>query len=458
MFWKQKKHGASVKSSVSLEKTFFEMVDRTQATIQFEIDGTIKSANANFLAALGYELDEIVGQHHSMFVDDAYAASSNYREFWESLGRGDVFTDQFPRVTKSGETIWIQATYAPVYDETNAISGVIKIASDVTERRRALEEIGKGLEKLASGDVGYRLPDIAVPDLKAIATSFNNATRQLSQSIGSIQEFSTSVEQTAVEVGQASHELAKRTETQAATLEETAAAIEELNTNVRSAADGATEVEASAKNAKTTAESGVGVVRSAIDAMSLIAESSNKIAQTISVIDDIAFQTNLLALNAGVEAARAGEAGRGFAVVASEVRSLAQKASSSSGEIKNLIEESSEQVSSGVSLVGAAGDELEKITNVVSQISVKITEIAKGVSDQAATLSEINTGITQLEGVTQQNAAMVEETSASSKTLAGDAGALSVQVAAFEIGAHEEAEVFEDELAEDSQLKEVTAA
>lgn len=435
MFWfNRKSRAASHQPAQNIAQEFYDMVDRTQATIQFEPDGTIKMANENFLNGLGYDLAEIQGNHHSLFVAKDYAASAEYAEFWQDLANGKSFTDQFPRVRKDGSTIWIQATYAPVFNDEKNVVGVIKVASDITERQEGIQAIANGLEELARGNISHRLPRFNLPDLQAIGTSFEKAASQLCQSIGSVQEISATVEQTASEVGQAATELSQRTETQAATLEQTAAAIEQLTATVKAAADGASEVETSTQAAKLTAENGGDVVSQAVKAMSLIEDSSSKIAQIISVIDDIAFQTNLLALNAGVEAARAGEAGRGFAVVASEVRALAQRASDAAGEIKSLITESSGHVSSGVSLVGQAGDELGKIIEVVAEITRNISDIANGASEQAVTLNEINTGMAQLDSVTQHNAAMVEETTAASQTLASDAGALSRHVAAFETG------------------------
>jgi methyl-accepting chemotaxis protein len=230
-----------------------------------------------------------------------------------------------------------------------------------------------------------------------------------------------------------SDDLSRRTENQAATLEETAAAMDELTASVRSAANGAREVEGVVGNARKDAEESEPVVKNAVAAMTEIESSSEEISQIIGVIDDIAFQTNLLALNAGVEAARAGEAGRGFAVVASEVRALAQRSSDAAKQIKTLISESSGQVERGVSLVGQAGDVLTKIAGHINHISGLVGEIASGAEEQSIGLGEINIGVTQLDKVTQQNAAMVEEATASSHALNGDATELSEVVSRFKL-------------------------
>ncbi|KIC35150.1 methyl-accepting chemotaxis protein, partial [Leisingera sp. ANG-M7] len=233
-----------------------------------------------------------------------------------------------------------------------------------------------------------------------------------------------SIRNGASEISQASDDLSHRTESQAATLEQTAAALDELTASVKSAAEGARSVEATMEDAKQEARNSGEVVQSAVSAMTEIEESSNKISQIISVIDDIAFQTNLLALNAGVEAARAGEAGRGFAVVASEVRALAQRSSDAAMEIKTLISDSSGQVARGVDLVGKAGDALQSIVSQVTHISQLVSGIAEGAAEQSTGLNEINTGVTQLDQVTQQNAAMVEEATAAGHMLKTDAGKL----------------------------------
>lgn len=420
-------------SGFAQEQALLDMINRTQAVIQFEPDGTILEANSNFLAAVGYELQEIVGKHHSMFVEPSYAKSPEYKSFWADLAAGKFFTDQYPRIRKTGEVIWIQATYAPVVDETGKPVRVVKLATDITARQRSISEIAEGLEVLSRGDLSHRVATSDLPDMAALTNAFNRAQETLSSALQTVAEVAQAVERTSGEISQSSSELSHRTETQAATLEQTAAAIEELTSTVRSAADGAREVEGIVSNARSAAEGSGEVVSSAVTAMSQIEESSGRISQIISVIDDIAFQTNLLALNAGVEAARAGEAGRGFAVVASEVRALAQRSSDAAGEIKQLITESSQYVGNGVQLVSQAGDELQKIIASVSTISGHVSQIATGAAEQSVTLVEINTGVSQLDQVTQHNAAMVEEATAASQTLSNDANELMRQMSRFQL-------------------------
>ncbi|WP_420860458.1 methyl-accepting chemotaxis protein [Algirhabdus cladophorae] len=291
-----------------------------------------------------------------------------------------------------------------------------------------------GLQALANGDLSETINTPFPEDYEDLRNNYNTTIASLSKTIVAVINSASTIRDGAIEISQSSDDLSQRTETQAATLEETAAALEEMTASVKSAASGAKEVENIATKAIGTAEDGQGVVRSAVVAMAEIEESSNKIGQIISVIDDIAFQTNLLALNAGVEAARAGEAGRGFAVVASEVRALAQRSSDAAKEIKTLIHDSSLQVGQGVKLVDQAGDELQKIVSSVENIATLIGNMAEGSTEQSSGISEINLGVNHLDQVTQQNAAMVQEATAACFALNTDAQQLAQLVARFNTG------------------------
>jgi methyl-accepting chemotaxis protein len=400
------------------------MIDQTQAVIRFAVDGTIITANENFCKTLEYDLAEIQGKHHRMFVDPSYANSAEYRDFWDRLGRGEPFTDRFQRRCKSGRMIWIHATYAGVRDATGAVATVIKVATDVTQRNDAFVEIAKGLDALSAGNLTYRLPHFGLPDVDDIGTAFNQASVRLADILRNVSQIAQQVRNITGDLEHASSELSSRTTAQAATLEQTAAALEELTTTVRSSTKRLTDAEDLATQTAAGARKSDAVVQRAIDAMSQIANSSGEISKIIAVIDDIAFQTNLLALNAGVEAARAGDAGRGFAVVASEVRGLAHRAQDAAGEIKSLISRSATQVSAGVDLVNNTGDELKNIVKSIGTISDTMGAISESARQQSIALNELNVGVGHLDVVTQQNAGMVDQLAQSNTSLVGNVGAL----------------------------------
>lgn len=303
------------------------------------------------------------------------------------------------------------------------------------EQLEVVETLSKHLSMLSQGDLSTQITRTFPDGYEGLRKDFNTSVENLNATVSQVVSSAASIRNGASEINQSSSDLSSRTESQAATLEETAAALDEMTASVKSAAEGARSVENIMNEAKQEAESSGEVVQSAVSAMTEIEQSSSHISQIIGVIDDIAFQTNLLALNAGVEAARAGEAGKGFAVVASEVRALAQRSSDAAMEIKTLIGDSSKQVERGVDLVGKTGEALQGIVDRVSHISKLVSGIATGASEQSTGLHEINTGVTQLDQVTQQNAAMVEEATAASHMLNTDAGKLAELVAHFKVAA-----------------------
>lgn len=312
-------------------------------------------------------------------------------------------------------------------------------AAEAARQSRVVTEIGAGLERLAAGDMTQQIPspphDPFPQGYDTLRLAFNSVVTKLAGTIQRITVVAEQVRGGADEISSAANELSSRAETQAATLEESAAALNEMNESLRQTADRAKEAEAASGQNRAIAEQGAATVRDAVTAMQGIERSSGQITKIIDVIDDIAFQTNLLALNAGVEAARAGEAGRGFAVVASEVRGLAQRAAESARDVRGLISESTTLVKSGAALVGQTGDSLELILQKAAAISDQIAGIARAVHEQSIGLSEINTGVNQLDQVTQQNAAVAEETTAASVSLRQQAEELTREIRAFDVGA-----------------------
>lgn len=305
------------------------------------------------------------------------------------------------------------------------------------EQETAFTHITKGIERVGARDLSTLIPGPEESDYPQrydeVRKTLNTLMTGLSETIGTIQASATALSGASASIADSAQDLSERTETQAATLEETAAAVEQITSSMRSSSEATAQTSQVASKAQKFAEDGNEVVSMAVDKMQEIAESSHRMSQIIGVIDDISFQTNLLALNAGVEAARAGEAGRGFAVVASEVRALAQRAATSASEIKTLISVSVGHVEEGVELVNKAGKSLDQIVEDVKEVTKLSRNVSSSAQEQFTGLSEINTGVSQLDSVTQQNAAMVEETTAASRTMQQDAAELASLVGTFKV-------------------------
>ncbi|MEH3037907.1 MAG: methyl-accepting chemotaxis protein [Sphingomonas adhaesiva] len=307
-------------------------------------------------------------------------------------------------------------------------------AAKEQQTRLIVDSVGSGLDSLARGDLTARIEVELVGPFAKLKADFNNAMSSVSTTLGAITDSARGIENGAVDIRQAGDDLSRRTEQQAASLEETAAAMHEITETVRETAANATRANTVVVEAHRDVEASGDVVRKAVDAMNGIERSSAEITEIIAVIDGIAFQTNLLALNAGVEAARAGDAGKGFAVVASEVRALAQRSADAAKDVKAKITASGEQVEVGVRLVAETGDALGRITGRIGEISRLVGDIASAADQQATGLSQVNTAVAEMDGVTQQNAAMVEETTAAARSLADETQAMTQEIAKFELG------------------------
>jgi methyl-accepting chemotaxis protein len=298
---------------------------------------------------------------------------------------------------------------------------------------RVLNSLGAGLERLASGDLVFRLDDGIDAEYRKVQADFNAAIGQLQQTVRDIALASTEVSNAAAEISASTADLSQRTEEQAASLEQTSASMEEISVTVKNNAENALRANDLAKGARDVADRGGEVVAQAVTAMAQIEESSGRISEIISVIDEIARQTNLLALNAAVEAARAGEAGRGFAVVASEVRSLAQRSSQAANDIKNLIVSSGGRVREGVGLVNRAGAALSEIVDAIRRVADIVSDIANASSEQATGIDQINRTLAQMDEMTQQNSALVEQNAATARTLENQQMAMSERLRFFRV-------------------------
>ncbi len=301
------------------------------------------------------------------------------------------------------------------------------------EQRRTVTLLADGLAHLAEGDLVYRLNEALGESYEQLRTDFNAAMHGMATAVSAVSDKALTLRAGAAEMGQSALDLSRRTEQQAESLQETASSLNQITAAVRKTADGAGQAQAIGEAAHRDVEQSSRVSQDAIAAIGVIATSSRQIGQIIGVIDEISFQTNLLALNAGVEAARAGDAGRGFAVVASEVRALAQRAAGAAKEIKGLIDVSSVQVAQGVACVNQTGDALSRITGRVVELSGVVSEIAASAQDQAAALQQVNGALIQMDRATQQNVAMVEESTAASRRLAEDSESLADLIGRFRV-------------------------
>jgi methyl-accepting chemotaxis protein len=409
-------------------------INKTQAVIEFTLDGKIVTANENFLKTLGYTLDEIKGRHHGMFVEAAYRQSPDYRMFWEKLVRGEYDANQYKLISKGGKEVWIQASYNPILDASGKPMKVVKFATDVTAQVMAVHQVQEVVAAAKENDLSRRIPLAGKSgDTAKLCEGVNGLLDTMVSVVADIKSAAEEVSNAAAEISTSTTDLSQRTEEQAAGLEETSASMEEISATVKKNAENAQQANQFASGTREVADRGGEVVAQAVSAMSRIAESSGKISDIISVIDEIARQTNLLALNAAVEAARAGEAGRGFAVVASEVRSLAQRSSQAAKDIKDLITSSSSQVQEGVELVNKTGGSLTEIVESIKKVVEIVAEIASASAEQSTGIDQVNTALTQMDEVTQQNSALVEENAATAKTLEQQSGAMNERVGAFKL-------------------------
>ena len=352
-----------------------EAIGKSQAVIEFDLDGTIRNANENFLATLGYKLDEIVCQHHRMFVEPNYANSTEYEAFWQALQEGKYRSGEYERFDKSGESVWIQASYNPILDVSGRPVKVVKYATDITEKRRIEAEIRSVAGSLASS--ATQLADVS-------------------------EEMGNSAEQTSEKASNAS------------------AVSEQVSVNIKSVADAVGELTISIKEIAGNSTEASDVAGTAVDAaqqtnllVSQLGESGAEIGKVIKVITSIAQQTNLLALNATIEAARAGEAGKGFAVVANEVKELAKETANATEEIGQKIQAIQVDTASAV-------EAIREISEIISRINEIQTSIAGAVEEQSATTNEIGRSVDEAAKGSSEIAANVSGVAQAAKTTSGN--------------------------------------
>ncbi|WP_269617504.1 methyl-accepting chemotaxis protein [Zhongshania sp. BJYM1] len=457
-----------------------EGISSSQAVIQFETDGTILTANDNFLTTLGYSLGDVVGKHHSMFVDATYRQSDDYRRFWELLGSGEAQIGEFCRKHKDGSDVWIQASYTPIKDFSGKVFKVVKYATDISERKETVSEVESLIRATQEGRLDNRantegtsgdnlrllqninamLDAITAPInevsavMQAVAEnvlskqvvgdyrgqfdelkhSVNTAVSQLRDSMSHVLESSKQVSAASGLIASSSHSVAVGASQQAASLEQTTRSLDEVADQTRQNAENTRHAQQLALETQDLAKSGSDTMGEMLNAMERIKASAKDTQTIINDINEIAFQTNLLALNAAVEAARAGESGRSFAVVAAEVRNLALRAKEAANKTASLIAQSAESAEDGGRLSSEVHGRLGDIIGAVGKVANIVNEITTASEAQTSGIEQIHLAISDMDQVVQRTAADSEESSSAAEELSGQAQELNHMVGRFELG------------------------
>ncbi|PDT02817.1 methyl-accepting chemotaxis protein [Rhizobium chutanense] len=431
---------ALVELNVSGSKKAADLSAETFDSIEFYLLATIGVAGLLVLGAVAFVLtaiaNPITGITASMrrLAEGDTGSEIPFADRADEIGSMAGAVEIFRQAAITNKQMALEAEENRGRAEADRLDAQRQAEAAASERLRiATSGLAAGLKRLAAGDLAFQLNEAFAPDFEALRHDFNQSVTQLRATLRAISESIGTIDEGTREISSGASDLSKRTEQQAASLEETAAALEEITANVSNSSKRTEETRTVATEANRSAGVSAEVVSHAEEAMERIETSSQQISNIISVIDEIAFQTNLLALNAGVEAARAGEAGKGFAVVAQEVRELAQRSASAAKEIKGLIQNSSKEVESGVKLVRDTGQALKTIGGFITQINHHMDSIATSAKEQSIGLSEVNVAVNRMDQTTQQNATMVQQSTAASDSLAQQAQTLRELIAQFRL-------------------------
>ena len=374
---------------------------------------------------------ETMGRFMATLAHGDYSAKPPYLDRQDEVGEMAASVEVFRQAALERQAARAEQEEARRTNEVERATHEMERRAAEERRVDVVRQLAQSLANVAAGNLATRLEAPFPAEYESLRGDFNLAVEALDRLISQVGGAVGGVDSGSREISHAADDLSRRTEQQAASLEETAAALDQLTATVKQTAQAARDAHSRVTDARGHAERSGDVVAAAVSAMARIEDSSRQIAQIIGVIDEIAFQTNLLALNAGVEAARAGDAGKGFAVVASEVRALAQRSADAAKEIKTLIQNSNGQVDAGVGLVGQTGDALSDILRQITDIDSLVTSIAASAQQQSVGLGEVNIAVNQMDQMTQQNAAMVEETTAAVHAMRASSGDLAQSLGAF---------------------------
>ena len=422
-------------------------ISKAQAVIEFDMQGHVLNANENFLDVMGYFMDDIKGEHHRMFVDPDYAASADYKRFWQKLNRGEFDAGRYKRIGNNKKTIWIQATYNPIMDLNGNPYKIVKYATDITAQVELEESVTAkakadgdkiarlldSVERAASGDLTSKVTIEGDEPLDHLAEGISKMITDLRRVISDVVMSASGLADASTTIAERSNGVAVGTQALGATVEEMNASIDGLTSSINTIAGNTSDADAMAKSTQYEAEVGAKAVAKSIEAMDLINRSSEDIGEIVKVISDIANQTNMLAFNAAIEAARAGEHGLGFSVVADEVRKLAERSSQATKEISKLINESVKRVSAGSEISRQASDAFDKILVGVVKTTNAISDISKATNEQLLTAREVSTAVQYIAEEAEKSAAACDSIARSTEGLNQRAGDLNKTVAGFTV-------------------------
>lgn len=422
-------------------------IGRSQAVIEFRMDGTVLSANANFLQALGYTLDEIKGKHHSLFVDPVYRDSSEYKAFWATLNRGEFVAAEFKRIGKGGKEVWIQASYNPILDLNGKPFKVVKYATDITQLVQNRLEIVRVVQAAESGDLTGQIHVAGSDDLSKVGGQLQNFLGGLRANLQQISQAANTVGASSEELNAVSQEMASGAEETSRQATVVSAASEQVSKSVALVSTGSDEmlsaireISRNSTEAARVTKNAVTVAESANATISKLGDSSVEIGKVIKVITSIAQQTNLLALNATIEAARAGEAGKGFAVVANEVKELAKQTAKATEEIGQKIEAIQKDTKGAVESIATISSTIAQINDISTTIASAVEEqtattnhIGRNVGEAAKGTGEIARNITEVANAAKQTMQGATETEKSAGALSKLATELQTLVGRFKV-------------------------